>query len=256
MHRHYLVSVILAVWVGPAVALADYVSGVWTNYADDASVIAWAEMGWSASSERNTVRPEPSWSVDDVVIPNASLQISRVEWIGVRDPRYDYDADFQVMGSMLDPNTGGLVPDPSNRVTISEQAFEIEPLLLVDPDVQIYRGVLDFSTSPIDVIGTHFYVGTRLVGVTDDGGPNDGYNAVAVSAISDSATTFGGMTQGYFRGPSWGFPSWTAVNELFGTLDDQYELAYRVVFVPEPASATIFLTLLACCSRRRFGRNS
>lgn len=231
--------------VAPACALAlawtplavgDFVSNVWTNYSDEASVVALAQVGWSASSERNTIRPEPSWSVEDMVLPDGGLKIARVEWIGVRDPRYDYDADFIMLASVPDPDSGGWMPDQSNQIVMSDLEFEAQELQLVNARTQIYRGVLDFSDSPIDVLGTQIYVGTRLVGVTDGGGPNDGMNAVAVSAISDSETTFGGLTQAYFRGVSWGFPSWSPINLLFGSPEDAYELAYKVVFVPEPGS--------------------
>lgn len=233
-------------------SLADLTGNEWVNYGSEQSVIDYASVGWSAASERNTIRPESSWAVEDVLLPSAALAVERIEWIGVRDPQYDYDADFIMLGSVADPNSGGYLPDPGNRVTVTDQAWEIEELLLLDADTQIYRGVLDFSSSPIDVVAAHLFLGVRLVGVTGDGSPNDGRNSIAVSSISQSHTVFGGLSQAAFRGVAWGYSEWSPINGLFGTPGDRYELAYRIVFVPEPAGVAGLLVAAAAFGRRVF----
>lgn len=235
-------------------AWAGYSDGVWLNYADETSVIDLAGMGWSASSERNTIRPEPSWAVEDILVPDPALKIQRIEWIGVRDPRFDYDADVIVLGSTLGGDRAVAAPDPDNAMVLSDLAYDAEELLLVNPSTQIYRGSIDFSDDPLDLPGAHFYVGARLVGATDGNGPSDGMSAIAVSAISEFADMFEGLTEAYFIGVSWGFETWAPISELFGMPDDRFELAYRVVFIPEPAAAiTMLIGAAALLARRGTG---
>ena len=225
------------VWAGETLA--------WDNYPGEVY-----EPLWSVSSERNTQRPEPSWTVEDVVLSNANQMITRIEWVGARDPGYSYSTvDIILLPSVFDALAGTWMPDSSGAIVLSDVPFgsqEVAPDPNPLPDVEIYTGEVTLP-APVAVPGTHFYVGVRLVG---DGPNNLGYSGIAVAAMDG---TLRGQTGGYFIGPSFGISDWTPANDLFG-LSDPMEFAYRVYTtpVPEPAAALGLLMLATVGLRRRF----
>lgn len=216
----------------------------WDNYPGDTY-----QPDWYVSSERNTQRPEPSWTVDDVVLSDVNQAITRIEWVGARDPGYSYSsADIILLPSVFDAVAGTWRPDSSGAIVLSDIPFgaqEVAPDPNPLPDVEIYTGEVTLP-APVVVPGTHFYVGVRLVG---DGPDNLGANGVVVAAMDG---TLRGQTGGYFIGPSFGVSDWIPANALFG-FDNPMEFAYRVYTtpVPEPAAGLLLGALATLGLRRR-----
>jgi len=222
-------------------ARADFL--LWDNYPDGVFL-----PDWSVSSERNTIRAEPTWVVDDVLLAGPpTVPLTRIEWLGTRDPAYAYDrVDLIVLASMFDSQTQRTVPDPSTAVTrmdlTSFTATRLSPDPNPAPESEVYQGelLLDAALLPP---AAHFYVGVRLVGA---GANNDGTNGTVVAGMDASPR---GLTEGFFLGPSFGVDQWTPVSDLFGR-DDNFEFAFRVFGVPEPATAVLLAAGALLGSRR------
>lgn len=216
----------------------------WDNYPGDSY-----QPLWYVSSERDTQRPEPSWTVEDVVLPDVNQAVTRIDWIGARDPGYSYStADIILLPSVFDAIAGTWRPDSSGAIVLTDlpltaQSETPDPNPL--PEIEVYAGRVDLPT-PVAVPGTHFYVGVRLVG---DGPNNAGYSGIVVAAMDG---TLRGRTGGYFIGPSFGISDWTPANDLFG-MSDPMEFAYRLYTtpVPEPAAGLLLAALATAALRRR-----
>lgn len=204
---------------------------------------------WYVSSERNTQRPEPSWTVEDVVLSDVNQAVTRIEWVGARDPGFSYSqVDVILLPSVFDAISGTWTPDSAGAIVLTDLPLSAQqevpdpnPL----PEIEIYTASVDLP-SPVAVPGTHFYVGVRLVG---DGANNAGYSGIVVAAMDG---TLRGQTGGYFIGPSFGISQWTPANDLFG-LSDPMEFAYRLYTspIPEPGAGLLLAALATAALRRR-----
>lgn len=215
---------------------------LWDNYPNglqDATV--------SMSSERNTQVTEATWVVDDVdlqqVIPGVDpgvIALTRLEWIGSREPTVTYGmADVIVLDSNLDDLTAVEYQDLGYTYT------DLDPDPNPDPDAQTYEAQIVFDT-PMPIPGEHFYIGVRLVG----DGVFQGRNQ---SVTSSTDATLRGRTEGYTKGAVFGAPEWTPASDVWhgmSTPDENFEFAFRVWGVPEPASVILLLAGAVVLARR------
>ncbi len=221
---------------------------VWDNYPGDVLENATYNM----SSERNTQLMESTWIVDDVDIlqsPFAGtdpglILLTRLEWVGARDPAYDPypTADVILLDTNLDSGTAVEYSDLSYTFT------DYDPDPNPDPDTQTYRGVIEFDP-PIAIPGEHFYIGARLVG----GGWYEGRNHSVTSSID--ADIFG-RTEGHIQAAVFGAPppGWRPASVVWYGSDvpsSNFEFAFRIYGIPEPASLGLLVVGSLLLVRRR-----
>ena len=219
---------------------------LWDNYPGDVL----QDVTFNMSSERNTQVVESTWVVDDVdmaqvpgrIDPNA-ITLTRLQWVGARHPDYSYSlADVIVLDS--DPNGPGSVAYLGQNLSYSFTDFDPDPN--PDPDAQTYTGVLTLP-QPVPVPGEHFYIGVRLVG----DGYLEGRNYSVTSSID---STLRGRTEGYIKAAIFGAPDWRPASDVWyggPTPTENFEFAFRVWAVPEPASLGLLLAGSVLLVRRR-----
>jgi len=201
----------------------------------------------SMSSERNTQVTEATWTVDDVdldqVLPGidpSAVTLTRIEWVGARDPGVGYSrADVIVLDSDLDDLTA------VEYLDLSYSFSDLVPDPNPDPDIQTYVGQIEFDP-PIPVPETHFFIGVRLVG----DGVFEGRNQFVTSSTD---ATLRGLTEGYIRAAIFGAPDWTPASDVWHgmpTPNENFEFAFRVWGVPEPASLVLLAVGAVLLSRR------
>ena len=201
----------------------------------------------SMSSERNTQIIESTWVVDDVdldeVLPGVDpsmITLTRLEWVGARHPGFAYSAADVIV---LDSDLNDLTADEYLDLSYSFTDFDPDPN--PDPDAQTYRGEITFG-QPIAVPGAHFYIGVRLVG----DGFFEGRNHFVTSSVD---STLRGQTEGYIKGAVFGALDWTPASDVWHgipTPDDNFEFAFRLWAVPEPASVGLLLVGTVLLARR------
>jgi hypothetical protein len=230
---------LLLAFVAATPAIADEVV-LWDNYPGDALPDASVNM----SSERNTQIGEPTWIVDDVDFTGArfdptDLSITRLEWIGARDPAYTYSTADVIMFSdfpdLSDPGGYTVEYEGSNLAYTFE---DLVPDPIPDPDVTTYKGTVTFDT-PLSLadleLGGHFYIGVRLVSDTDF----HGRNFFVTSSFDESLY---GQTEGYIWAPIFGADFWRPASDVwYGVPPGEdtaanFEFAFRMYGVPEPTS--------------------
>ncbi len=198
---------------------------IWDNY--PGSTI---QSGYALPSERNTGFVESAWAVDDVDLSGmspSSIQISRIEWAGLRDPSFSYSkADVIILDGALNDATAQTF---SNLIATQTP---ITPDPNPDPLREAYTGAIDFAT-PISPNSSYFYIGVRLVG----DGAFKGRNLFLTHSISTSHL---GLTGGFVEAATIGAPFWRPASDVwYGTVGDSrnFEFAFRLVgTVPEPVS--------------------
>jgi hypothetical protein len=219
---------------------------IWDNYPGDVL----EDATYNMSSERNTQVIESTWIVDDVDIlqsPFAGtdpslIWITRLEWVGARDPDFDPypTADVILLDTNLDDGTAVVLSDLSYTFT------DYDPDPNPDPDTQTYTGVIEFDP-PIAIPGEHFYIGARLVG----GGWFEGRNHAVTSSID--ADIFG-RTEGHIKATVFGAPDWRPASEVWygaPVPSSNFEFAFRVYGIPEPASLALLVVGSLLLVRRR-----
>lgn len=205
---------------------------LWNNYPVDLQ-----DVTVNMSSERNTQVVESTWVVDDVALdPSmdlADVALTRLEWVGAREVSHTYGtADVIVLDS-----------DLNTVVEFSDLAYLAEPFdpdPNPDPRTETYSGTIVFA-EPISLLerglGHHLYVGVRLVG--------DGYLQGRNHAVTSSIdSTLRGLTGGYTKAAVFGAPTWRPASEVWyggPSGDINFEFAFRVFAVPEPASIGLLL---------------
>jgi hypothetical protein len=243
-----LTMVLLALFAGSSVH-ADEVL-LWDNYPGDVLQNA----AYNMSSERNTQVVESTWIADDVDLLEADpgfdpgvAMITRLEWVGARQVGFSYSlADVVILDAAGDgpADVKFLAEDLSYTFT----AYDPEPN--PDPETQTYHGEITFdepiSVADLGLSDNHLYIGVRLVG----DGYYEGRNYFVTSSIDG---TLRGRTQGYAKGTVFGAPDWTPASEVWYGYQhpDNFEFAFRLWAVPEPASLALLLVGSLLLVRRR-----
>lgn len=220
---------------------------LWDNYPGDVLQNA----AFNMSSERNTQIVEATWVVDDVdfeQLPDwdpSFAELTRLEWVGARNPDFTYStADVILLTREGDDwNTVYELWDLDYTFT----DIDTDPDL--GPDTQAYVAELAFDPPlAASELGQHFYIGVRLVG----DGYLQGRNHFVTSSID---TTLRGLTEGYTKAAVFGAPDWRPASEVwYGGPNPQsnFEFAFRVYAIPEPASLALLVvgSLLLATWRR------
>jgi len=207
---------LLALFAWPAVAFGDDLL-VWDNFPAGIQ-----DATFNMSSERNTQVVESTWVVDDVdlaqVPGGTELRISRLDWIGARNPDYAYaKADVIFLDSQL--HTILTLTDLDYTLT------DLNPDPNPAPLAQTYQGRIDFDPPiPAEQLGEHFYVGVRLVGA----GYQQGRNCFVASSVGQ---TLRGRTEGYTLAAVFGAPYWRPASDVwYGAPAPgiEFEFAFRL----------------------------
>ena len=217
---------------------------LWDNYPGDVLQYATVNM----TSERNTEVVEPTWIVDDVdfgvgLSDPADYAITRLEWIGARDPGHAYGtADVIMFNDFPDLSDHGGYSVEFEGADLAYTFEDLDPDPNPDPDTTTYKGSMTFDT-PLSLsdlgLGPHFYVGVRLVG----SGYLQGRNHMVTASVDQ---TLQGQTEGYNWAPSFGAPYWRPASDVWfgvpdGTTDENFEFAFRIYGIPEPTSLGLLL---------------
>lgn len=213
---------------------------LWDNYPN--GIDALPQNGLiNMSSERNTQIVESTWVVDDVVAGVQPGYLTRMSWIGAREASASYSkADVLFLNSSF--NTLLELTDVDYTVT-QERNF-------LDPFSRIYEAELAFDPQSISLssLGSHFYVGVRLVG----DGSFDGRNQLVASSTD---STVYGQTEGYIKAAVFGAADWTPTTDIwYGAPSPgiNFEFAFKLYSdVPEPASLGLMLVGGLLFARRR-----
>lgn len=248
MSRTVVLTTVLLLAVTAAPVYADFVEEVlWDNYPGDVL----QDVTFNMSSERNTQVVESTWVADDVdldQVPNCpafdAIQLTRLTWVGAYDFNFSYsgadvillDSDFNILHEVSDlsytvteeyddPNSPYYNPAPNTVTYQAELTFD-EPISLVD----LVDPGQEFD---------HFYIGVRLVG----DGYYEGRNQFVTSSID---TSLRGRTQGYTKAVMFGAPYWRPASDVWygtpdGTREENFEFAFRLYAIPEPASIGLLL---------------
>ena len=218
----YLCGLATLFVLAPASARADQIV-IWNNYPapiENALV--------NMSSERNTQIIESTWAVDDVDVTQitgidpAGVRLTRIDWIGTRNPDFDYAAADVII---LD-NAFGTITE---MYDLAFTATDLDPDPNPWPISQTYEGSVTLAT-PIDLLalGDHFYIGVRLVGASY----MQGRNQINTSSNTD---TLRGRTGGYVKSAIFGAPTWTPAAVAWlgdSSATETFEFAYRLQGVP------------------------
>lgn len=231
---------------------------LWDNYPGDVL----QDVTYNMTSERNTQIGESTWVVDDVDLveePDAprpdSIWLTRLEWVGAFDPRFTYshadvtllDENFQTVLELADleytvkdihddPNDPYYNPAADTTTYVAELNFD-SPISLAE---------LGEDEQPLE----YFFIGVRLVGDGDNQGRN-------YFVTSSKDTTLRGREQGHVKAATFGAPYFRPASDVwFGTPDgtraENFEFAFRLYAVPEPASVVLLsVGSLALLARRR-----
>jgi hypothetical protein len=219
---------------------------IWDNYPGDVL----QDVTYNMSSERNTQIAESTFVVDDVdllqtpfgEVDPSLIRLTRLEWVGARDPAYDPYPVADVV--ILDTDFSGEIEYSDLSYTFAD--FDPDPN--PDPEAQTYTGVIEFET-PILIPSEHFYIGARLVG----GGFYQGRNHSVTSSVD---ATIRGRTEGHIRAAVFGAPDWRPASDVWygGQVPgSNFEFAFRVYgfVIPEPASLGLLLFGSLLLVRRR-----
>lgn len=262
MNRTVVLTTLLLLAVIAAPVYADYEECVlWDNYPGDVL----QDVTFNMSSERNTQIIESTWVADDVDLDQVSdcpdfdlLQLTRLTWVGAYDFRFSYSGADVIL---LDKENG----DFTTLLELSDLSYTVtdeyddpnSPYYNPAPNVVTYQAELTFD-DPIwlaDLVEPgqeldHFYIGVRLVGA----GYYAGRNHFVTSSID---TSLRGRTQGYTKAVTFGAPYWRPASDVWygtpdGTREENFEFAFRLYAIPEPASlALLLIGSLTLLARRR-----
>ncbi len=229
---HRLAGWLMAVaLVAPAARAAE--APLWDNYPGnsyDKRVFASAERSTSAVDNR----PEnASWVVDDFV-PGYAFRVDAIEWIGLRDARYNYPkADWAAFTRQED------IFGQSTFTAVAGQLDVSSGLAIRDigreGDYTLYRGTLTLA-SPLNLPAGEYWFGIRLVGT------GFGRNFMVASQ-----TVRNHPKGAFLHNPGAGI-NWKESSFLFGRPVD---FAFRLYGVPEPASLTLLVLGALAMTRRR-----
>lgn len=214
---------------------------LWDNYPGGLDGLQ--DVNFNMSSERNTSVYEPTWIVDDVdllQVPRAEpseLVLTRLEWVGARMPQYSYPAVDVIL---LDSDFNTLTEFSDLAYTFTDHDSDLE-----EPGWQLYEGEVSLADMEMPTLPEHFYIGVRLVGQN-----YLGRNRNVTSTID---TTYMGRTQGHMKASIFGAPDWTPASEVWYAppTDHQFEFAFRLHAIPEPAGLALLAIGSVVFLRRR-----
>jgi hypothetical protein len=217
---------------------------LWDNYCVDPPVFQ--DPSFKLSSERETQIMEATWSADDVDmlqsplagVDPAVITLTRLEWVGARDPAWDPYPLADVIILDADPNGGpGVVQYLEQDLTYAYTDFDPDPD--PDPEAQTYTGVITFDPPiPLTDLGQeieHFYIGVRLVNGTYRG------RNYFVNSYYDLEAPLG-RTEGYTKGATFGAPDWTPSSDVYYGMpapEYNFEFAFRLWAIPEPSGIAL-----------------
>lgn len=202
------------------------------------------------SSERYT-EVLASWTADDAIF-ETDVTVQGIEWVGLRDPDYDYpQAEMIVLSPSPDPfNPGSYVLTPVGSVM--SLSYDVVEVFGTQPDfdgrtLEIYRAVAMLGGGPkagvggLDLEAGHYFFGIRLVGL----------ETVSLGrAYLASSQDLLGMDSGYFQSMDFGIADFMPVDQL-PQPGAPTDYAIRILGVPEPSTIVLLGAGLAAAGLRR-----
>jgi hypothetical protein len=219
--RRLVLCTAMLLGLAAAAASADV---IWDNYPGDSF-----DASKKLNSERWTI-VEDAWTVDDAEF-DEPVDVISIDWVGIRDSRYDYDlAEFIILLPQRD--ISGSITGMATLYQ-SFASYSVLRSIATSGNLETYEGELVLPD--IELPAGQYYYGVRLVGDQQAG---VGRNWV-VGAVNAQANT------AFYRNPTAGFSfaNWSPVTNV-PTFTQSQDFAYRLngAVVPEPA---VVATLLA-----------